>query len=170
MAGNHYAKNWQEEAREILEDTMKKYWQARPAAQNLATQSTPNTAQADETSILSDFDHHRLTLLASRADNEGWQTELRRYLKDVPSDVMKDTDIVEWWQNNGSSYPTLCHIAIDYLACQASSVPCERLFSSGGEVAMKWHAQLGAGRFEELQVLKFAWRNNIGNLTAWNSV
>ena len=77
---------------------MKKYWQARPAAQNLVMQSTPNTAQADETSILSDFDRHRLALLASRAYNEGWQTELRRYLKDVPSDVTKDTDIVEWWQ------------------------------------------------------------------------
>jgi hypothetical protein len=78
---------------------MEKYWKARPAARNLvATQSTPNTAQADETSILSDFDRHRLALLASRADNEGWQTELRRYLKDVPSDVVKDTDIVEWWQ------------------------------------------------------------------------
>ena len=24
-------------------------------------------------------------------------------------------------------------------------------------------------RFEELQVMKFAWKNNIGDLTAWNS-
>jgi hypothetical protein len=23
--------------------------------------------------------------------------ELRRYLKDVPEDVTRDTDIVEWW-------------------------------------------------------------------------
>ena len=34
---------------------------------------------------------------------------------------------------------------------------------------MKHHAQLGAAQFEELQVMKFAWRNNIGNLAAWNS-
>jgi hypothetical protein len=67
-------------------------------------------------------------------------------------------------------YPTLRRIAIDYLACQASSVPCERLFSGGGEVATKRRAQLGAARFEELQVLKFAWRNNVGDLATWNSV
>jgi hAT family C-terminal dimerisation region len=66
-------------------------------------------------------------------------------------------------------YPTLRRIAIDYLPCQASSVPCERLFSAGDEIATKRHAQLGAARFEELQVMKFAWRNNIGDLAAWNS-
>jgi hypothetical protein len=34
---------------------------------------------------------------------------------------------------------------------------------------MECHAQLGAGHFEELQVMKFAWRNNIEDLAAWNS-
>ena len=34
---------------------------------------------------------------------------------------------------------------------------------------MKRRSQLGALRFEELQVIKFAWRNDIGNLAAWNS-
>ena len=58
---------------------------------------------------------------------------------------------------------------LDYLTCQASSVPCERLFSAGGEVATKRRARLGAVRFEELQMMKFAWRNNIGDLAAWNS-
>ena len=72
-------------------------------------------------------------------------------------------------QNNGALYPTLCCIALDYLACQASSVPCKRVFSAGGEVATKRRAQLGAARFEELQMMKFAWRNNIGDLAAWNS-
>ena len=71
-------------------------------------------------------------------------------------------------QDNGSQFPTLQRIAIDFLACPASSVPCERLFSGGGEIATRRHAQLGASRFEELQVMKFAWRNNIGDLAASN--
>jgi len=58
---------------------------------------------------------------------------------------------------------------LDYLPCQALSVPCERLFSAGGEVATKQQAQLGTAQFEELQMMKFAWRNNIGDLAAWNS-
>jgi len=72
-------------------------------------------------------------------------------------------------QNNGHHYPTLCRIAINFLACPASSVPCERLFSGGGKIATKCRAQLGVAHFKELQVMKFAWRNNIGDLAAWNS-
>jgi hypothetical protein len=48
-------------------------------------------------SVLSDFDRYRLTLLA--ADKaEGWEAELRRFLKDMPADVTPETDIVLWWQ------------------------------------------------------------------------
>lgn len=39
---------------------------------------------------------HRLTLLSNGAHEEG-RIELRRYLGDRPSDVTRDTDIVEWW-------------------------------------------------------------------------
>ena len=60
-------------------------------------------------------------------------------------------------------------IALDYLPCQASSVPCERLFSAGGEIATKRRAQLGAERFEELQVMKFAWRSDIVDWASWNT-
>jgi len=72
-------------------------------------------------------------------------------------------------QNNGHHYPTLRCITIDFLACPASSVPCKRLFSGGGKIATKRRAQLGVACFKELQVMKFAWRNNIGDLAAWNS-
>jgi hypothetical protein len=34
---------------------------------------------------------------------------------------------------------------------------------------MKQRAQLGAQRFEELQLMKFTWRNDIGDLARWNS-
>lgn len=47
-------------------------------------------------------------------------------------------------------------IALDVLPCQASSVPCERLFSASKQTAENCRASLGAKRFEELQVMKFA--------------
>jgi len=37
-------------------------------------------------------------LLQTQEEDEGWQAELQRYLKDLPSDVTKDTDVVKWWQ------------------------------------------------------------------------
>lgn len=54
--------------------------------------------EANSDSILSDFDCHCLALLSSRGEDEGWQAELWQYLKDLPADVTKDTDIVKWWQ------------------------------------------------------------------------
>ena len=71
-------------------------------------------------------------------------------------------------QDNGHHFPTLCRIAINYLACPASSIPCKRLFSAGGEIATKRHSQLGVARFKELQVMKSMWKNNVANLAAWN--
>ena len=47
-------------------------------------------------------------------------------------------------------------------------MPCKHLFSAGGEIATKCQAQLGATHFEELSAMKFVWRNNIGDIAAWN--
>ena len=170
---------------------MEKYWNTRSNDSNPTAPTNPadnlNITQPDgDNSVLSEFDHHRLTLLANQTEDEGWQMEKCRYLKDLPPNVTKDTDIVEWWQvcamilinyadyktsmlqNNGGLYPTLRRITLDYLPCQASSVPCKWLFSSGGEVATKRQAQLGAARFEELVMMKSSWRKNIENLAARN--
>ena len=78
---------------------MERYWNARPTTSHtVPTESRDDVAQPEE-SILSEFDRHRLSLLsANRNDEEGWQPEMRRYLKDLPANVTKDTDIVKWWQ------------------------------------------------------------------------
>ena len=78
---------------------MEQYWkpqQTKPA--NLP--GTDNILQPKNESILSEFDRHRLTLLSnqSKLEDEGWQSEMHQYLKDLPANVMKDTDIVKWWQ------------------------------------------------------------------------
>jgi hypothetical protein len=78
---------------------MAEYWMTRPRAeQTTLTVSTAHTAShsTNSASIMSDFDRHRLLLLTE--DDEGWAAELRRYLKDMPADVTKDTDVINWWQ------------------------------------------------------------------------
>ena len=84
--------------------------------------------------LSSEYDVYRQSLLRTDV-GEGWSSELRRYLNDRPSDVTKDTDIVEWWQDHSVLFPTLARIALDILPCQASSVPCERLFSASKQTA-----------------------------------
>ncbi|KAF9224384.1 hypothetical protein BS17DRAFT_703190, partial [Gyrodon lividus] len=51
----------------------------------------------------------------------------------------------------------------------ASSVPCKRLFSGGAEIATDWQSRLGAGKFEELQMMKHVWCSSIIDWAASNS-
>ena len=74
---------------------MEKYWCNRPRAAPAQSVRSTGTEQVVR---LSDFDRHRQSLITQEEDDEGWAAELRRYLKDMPADVSKETDIVEWWQ------------------------------------------------------------------------
>lgn len=89
---------------------MEKYWENRPRSTPITTPSTP-TNDADSTtttvSVMSDFDRYRRTLVA-KEDDEGWQSELQRYLKDMPADVTAETDIIHYWQ--------VCHFISFYLS------------------------------------------------------
>ena len=71
-------------------------------------------------------------------------------------------------QNHSVEYPTLARIALDYLPSQASSVPCERLFSASKQTAVDRRACLHSDKFEYLQVLKSAWQKDITDFAALN--
>jgi hypothetical protein len=102
-AGNPNAKNWQGEALKIVERTMVEYWAMRftTVAQNQHT--APNldddNVPVETTDLRDDFYHHRKQLLkhAMTGGGGGWQAELRHYLKDIPNNVTREMDIVEWW-------------------------------------------------------------------------
>ena len=111
-AGNPDAKDWQDEAKIIVEKTvcwlfyycnyntvlittkqMAEYYRIRPSVAPI-----PASASSREPSItLSEFDKHRESLLIDDAE-EGWASELRRYLGTMQRDIRKDSDIVKWWQ------------------------------------------------------------------------
>ena len=83
---------------------MEEYWSRhkRVPPNDLTTPSTPDDASDDAStsvndSIVSDYDHYRQTLVANE-DTEGWAAELQCYLKDMPANITKDTDIIKWWQ------------------------------------------------------------------------
>jgi hypothetical protein len=74
---------------------MEMYFKRRPR-RRAANPSTADNAGAEK-ALISEYDRYRRTLV-DMDDNEGWASELRRYLKDRPVDVSKETDIVQWWQ------------------------------------------------------------------------
>ena len=76
---------------------MEEYWDCQPRAQSPTPTPSTSTSMNASASILSDYNWYQQTLLAVE-HNKGWAAELQCYLKDMPADVTKETDIVEWWQ------------------------------------------------------------------------
>jgi len=62
----------------------------------------------------------------------------------------------------------LARIALDVLPAQASSVPCERLFSGTKQIAIDRRASLGPIVFEEIVITKSAWGPDLYDMAAWN--
>ena len=74
---------------------MEWYWNAQTLINLTNPIGADNITPPNNKSILSEFDCHYLNLLSNQAEDEGWQSEMCWYLKDLPADVTKDTDIVK---------------------------------------------------------------------------
>ena len=108
-AGNLNAKDWYDKAHKVVERAMASYWRDPAAPQTPFTNFMESSSAATEGSGLdgtatrtleSEFDqHHRLLIQQSSEyyNSSGWAAELHWYLSDLPVDVTKDTDIVQWW-------------------------------------------------------------------------
>lgn len=55
------------------------------------------------------------------------------------------------------------------LPSQASSVPCERLFSGTKQIAEDHWSRLGDPVFEQLAMMKSAWGPELCDFAAWNA-
>jgi len=76
---------------------MFQYYKDRPSTTSLSRTNENLTECATQAPVLSEFDRLRKSLLTDDAE-EGWASELRRYLGRMERDVTKETDLVEWWQ------------------------------------------------------------------------
>jgi hAT family C-terminal dimerisation region len=61
-------------------------------------------------------------------------------------------------QENKQKYPRIYLLAMDILPIQASSVPCERVFSSGKETMAPRRRRIKPAFMEKLQMLKYSIR------------
>ena len=66
-------------------------------------------------------------------------------------------------QMKREAYPTLFAMAMDYLPIQASSVPCEHVFSSSAETMTKRRNCINVTLMEALQMLKFHFKKQRPN-------
>lgn len=77
-----------------------------------------------------------------------WQVSKSFYAKSERS--------VNHLQENQHRFPTIFALAMDILPIQASSVPCECVFSSAKETMSAQRNRIGAELMEALQMLKFS--------------
>jgi hypothetical protein len=68
--------------------------------------STAGPSTASD-SVISEFDQFHLGHI-TQDNEEGWASELQRYLKEILTDVTKDMDIIKWWQVFYSILTYLC--------------------------------------------------------------
>ena len=59
-------------------------------------------------------------------------------------------NILQWWKDNGSNYPSLYLAVKSTLSIPATSVPAERIFSLAGFIVNKRRAQLKADKVNKL--------------------
>ncbi|KIK81224.1 hypothetical protein PAXRUDRAFT_90310, partial [Paxillus rubicundulus Ve08.2h10] len=169
-AGNPDAKDWYDKALKVVEEIMMEYWNDSHKDIHATTKKPTNKEDSQALQVESEFNRHCCMLVNNAGhQQEGWASELCRYLGDLLHNVSKDTDMIQWWSKHSSTFPTLACMARDICAIPASSVPCERLFSASAEIATDQQSHLDAEKFEELQVLKSAWQDSVMDFAAANS-
>lgn len=104
-----------------------------------------DSAALDADDLLDDWDQH----LNEQASCQ-ISTELDDYLEDGLVPRKDDFDILNWWMNHTTKYPTLAAMAQDILAMPASAVQSEAAFSSSGPVIPKHHSTLSIKTIEAL--------------------
>ena len=74
-------------------------------------------------------------LSSARQQRNANTDELLKYWE--LADASFDMEPLSWWHAHSTEYPNLSKMAQDYLSVQASSVPCEQLFSLAGNIVSK---------------------------------
>ena len=64
--------------------------------------------------------------------------------------------LLKYIQEHEQQYPHIFRLAMDIIPIQASSVPCERVFSSGKETMAPWRRRITPNLMEALQMLKYS--------------
>ena len=84
--------------------------------------------------------------------------EVERYMAEsVEQSDSENNFVLNWYKQRLNVYPRLARLARRYLACPASSVPSERLFSSAGNLLTKKRSCLKPDNVDKLLFLHKNW-------------
>jgi hAT family C-terminal dimerisation region len=81
------------------------------------------------------------------------EAEVSRYFLRARSGATGTKCPLEWWKENGDLFPKMKPLARKWLGCVATSVPCERAFSTGGNVVTAKRCKLKPNFVEDLMFI-----------------
>ncbi|KIK29766.1 hypothetical protein PISMIDRAFT_88716 [Pisolithus microcarpus 441] len=144
------------EANQVIKDLMTEYRASGTlagTAQSVPADQVPRTFPKPKLASR----YYRVAPVDTRhANNLGPQTVDQEFSAYVTASISPlGSDPLSFWQLSHTTYPTIFRIAMDYLPIQASSVPCERVFSSSSETTTKRRNHISPILMEALQMLKF---------------
>lgn len=128
------------EIHETVQELFDEYYNATDQLSGVRLLSSA-ALDADDNDPLDDWDDHL---------NSHMSSELDDYLGEVLVPRKDDFDILKWWMEHTTKYPTLAAIARDVLAMPASAVQSEAAFSSSGPVIPKHQSTLSIKTIEAL--------------------
>lgn len=83
-------------------------------------------------------------------------TELELYLKESTVPRIQELDIINWWQFEGTKYPTLRKIARDVMAISVTTIPSEAVLRTGQRIISPQRSRLEPQILEALMCMQ-AW-------------
>ena len=135
--------------------------------QQIASDDWLKTYVQDDTnsvnSTICEFNEKRFNLMEADSDSEedveSASDEVQRYK--MEKKVAASVYPLQWWKLNEYRYPKLAFFSKTVLCIPATSVPCERLFSSAGYIVNKTRSSLEPNTVNMLVCLRSWLSDNI---------
>lgn len=162
-------KHWDEEWIETAIEQLKGAY----AAYELQYPIPPSETRQVEQPMPSTSKKRRLTLHSWESgdslvdeDSVSIDNEIVRYI----ALRRQKCDPLVWWKLNEQYYPILSKMARDYLAAQATSAPCERVFSGGADLVTASRSSLSGENIRRTMCLKYWLRAKFGLSSLDNAI
>lgn len=135
-----------------LVDTLIDQSQETPVKEEISSPPLKKPKITEQSDWLDDVIYVQTDISCVKSNEQIATEEMARYIAEPPS----RSSPLEWWKDRACIYPTLSKLGKKYLACPASSVPSERIFSLCGNIITKKRAQLAP---DNVNMLVFLHKN-----------
>lgn len=122
----------------------------------ISADEAPEQGSSNDNSLWREFDEQVFQLIGRNDPTVAGIVEVDKFLHEP---LLKRTENpLVWWKTREALYPRLSRVILKKFCVIATSVPCERIFSKGGQVVTERRNRLTAEKVSKLLFLNFNWK------------